>query len=744
MQKKTALKDLLSVPVNKLKGRWDASWARMLELTFVKRIIGVWVWIVTTARILWLCGYAVAANLVVLFLFVFNDQGRDLLRISSAHLWSAWNLFFYLGTSALSLTLWYTSRLLLGREFKTYPLDADKTSDRRTLLPRFFGVSVPLFIAIGLFRIGSDDHQLARWFLLALYLLLAVLVLVFFLKRRQWYNIDQERMLKMRVKALRFSDLALVWIAGILSFVLLFAFMIWPVWLPQWVGAPAIVMLAFVGIVLFGSMVLNYSLLAHDKPSATIPALILAVIFGFWVDNHDVRLIGEELTFERIPPADHYERWRQTHRDFTPISEREPVILVAASGGGIRAAYWTASSLATMGALRGFTENLFAISGVSGGSLGAATYIVALQQALGEGRSQDFAKRSEEVGKRVRAVLAKDFLSPVVAGLFFSDLAQRFFPISIAAADRQRYLELAWEESVGKEISVAPNPFSRAFVALYNGDKGQGLPSLLLNATLVNSGRRAIVSNLDISGFTDTFDLLADNVSTRNIRLSAAAGVSARFTYVSPAGSLTWSSKRSESKQEDHTLKVVDGGYFENSGAATIIDLMVALHKHPARSLYPILILIRNDPQAPAVCQRGDDSTEKNLSRDISSGLYDNLIKEVSAPIRALLNTRNARGRLAEVDAARQVEEKGGAVIEISLAAVLRAAVKDAGSNENKLAQLRERVIEPPLGWSLSKKVREEMDEALKTGKGWLDVELAMLKDLLLGHTDKYVQCKAR
>jgi hypothetical protein len=270
------------------------------------------------------------------------------------------------------------------------------------------------------------------------------------------------------------------------------------------------------------------------------------------------------------------------------------------------------------------------------------------------------------------------------------------------------------------------------------------LPSLLLNTTLVDSGRRAIVSNLDVREFTDTVDLLAPDVSTRDILLSAAAGASARFTYVSPAGTLVWTEELPEGGDNDHELRVVDGGYFENSGAATLMDLLVALRGEHGERIHPILVLIRNDPKAPPVCRRGDEGGEKDLSSDASSSLADDLLKEVSAPIRALLNARTARGRLAEVDAAREVEANGGAVIELSLAAVLQAAITEAGGDEAKLARLDERAVEPPLGWSLSEDMRTEMDRVLNEGKGGLDREYAMLRALLLGDLDAYVPCQAR
>lgn len=716
--------------------RWSGFVGWLGRLPIIRRIVAAWDWAWTTVRMLLLCGYAAVAALLVGFLFVFNDQGRDLLRISAERLVSGWNLLFFLGTAALALTLWYTSRLLLGREFDSYKLDLSNAEGRQRWLPRIFGISVPLSVALGLTRIESALYQTQIWLLTGAYLILGVLAYVFFKRRRDWFGVPPDRMIEHRVRSLPGGDLVLVWAAATLSFVLLIAFMVWPVGLPQGLGAPAIIMLGLVGIVLFGSMVLTYTFLAYGQPAATALALALAVLFGFWVDNHDVRLSEDAPALVRAAPAEHYAKWRHAHPVYSPIAGREPVILVAASGGGIRAAYWTAANLAEMDALPGFGGNLFAISGVSGGSLGAATF-TALRHALGSGQAQ-------ALGTGVRGVLGSDFLSPVVAGLLFPDLAQRFLPFTVRAADRQRFLELSWEEALATHIGEAPNPFSRAFTELYAQPQGAALPSLLLNATLVDSGRRAIVSNLDVGGFTDTLDLLAPDVSTHRILLSAAAGASARFTYVSPAGLLTWTQDTPDSGAVKHRMRVVDGGYFENSGAATATDLLTALRKSHGDRLYPILVLIRNDPKASAVCRRGSSHPDKDLSGDAPSGIADDLLKEVAAPIRALLNARTARGRLAEVDAAHAVEASGGAVIELSLAAVLQSAIEAAAGDEAKLALLQERAVEPPLGWSLSEEVRQEMDRVLSQRKGGLDAEYNMLETLLRGDASGYAPCQAQ
>jgi hypothetical protein len=58
-------------------------------------------------------------------------------------------------------------------------------------------------------------------------------------------------------------------------------------------GAPAIVVLGLAGIALFGSMVLTYAFLAYGQPAGTALALVLAVIFAFWNDNHWVRTVDD-------------------------------------------------------------------------------------------------------------------------------------------------------------------------------------------------------------------------------------------------------------------------------------------------------------------------------------------------------------------------------------------------------------------------------------------------------------------
>jgi hypothetical protein len=267
--------------------------------------------------------------------------------------------------------------------------------------------------------------------------------------------------------------------------------------------------------------------------------------------------------------------------------------------------------------------------------------------------------------------------------------------------------------------------FKGPFQGLYAEPAGARLPSLLLNTTVVETGQRAVFSNLKVGGLPDVLDMLDDRYQLADVRTSAAAGASARFTYVSPAGRVDIA---------DHdSIRLVDGGYFENSGAATMGDL-IALLGDSGQSFRPILVLIRNDPTAARLCRRdGGGGSAPN------GGQFNATISEITAPAEALLETRGARQRIAEVKAARLVEAMGGSVIEIPLAAVLDvqiATLKTASAepvDEEAIDRLRSRYLEPPLGWSLSEEARKGMDETMDNELGGLAQQFRYLETALQG-----------
>ena len=127
----------------------------------------------------------------------------------------------------------------------------------------------------------------------------------------------------------------------------------------------------------------------------------------------------------------------------------------------MRAAYWTALVLGEIedrarDRRLDFGRHVFAISGVSGGSLGAAVYASLLRNRADSRLRADrmpHARRQVGIRERAERILARDFLSPTVAVMLFPDLLQQLVPIGFLndrAVAIERPWEAAWDDVRGR------------------------------------------------------------------------------------------------------------------------------------------------------------------------------------------------------------------------------------------------------------------------------------------------------
>lgn len=173
-------------------------------------------------------------------------------------------------------------------------------------------------------------------------------------------------------------------------------------------------------------------LLDHRRVPVLTLFVLLAVVIGLSFEHHEVRLLDDAPVTRLVQDAN----VTSATKEFMTASGQARPILVATAGGGIRAAYWTAVVLATLHHEAGkpFQSNLFAISAVSGGGLGAAAYITAIKHGK---------KCDKPIGKQVRAFLSDDFLSPTLSALLSWDVIYGILPLP-GFPDRAQALEQAW------------------------------------------------------------------------------------------------------------------------------------------------------------------------------------------------------------------------------------------------------------------------------------------------------------
>ena len=567
-----------------------------------------------------------------------------------------------MGWGAMS---WYFARQLLRFGYPdVMPLPPRLHSFRSTLvrwIPRMLGVAPPLATAMALLGCTGRTRDVVAPALMLL--LLSGLFFWAIVKRRSalealrpkapdprgligslWKEVlDFEEPDKQRL-----SDLPRVtqWVLAcnvMLSGALFATFAFVPVESAQWLGAPTVIALAFSSWIAVGSAI------AYLSSWLRMPLLIFLAIEAILVspfnDDHFVRerptvevrtnkrFVTEGSTPTRDALVADFAQWRQA----VHAGPDTPYIVVATEGGGIRAAFWTA---ALLGALQDtnsqFADHLYAISSVSGGSLGAAVFLTLLSSKDG----------TEKIQQRAARILSDDGLAPPLAKALYPDLLQRFLPRGFSCFDRGSALEGAWERSVTKVTGEADNLFLAPWDAIWT--TSSMVPRLFLNATWVESGGRVVFSYPRLPadrGVEDGDDLAA-------LTLGQAVHASARFPYLSPALTILGSS--------GPWGHLVDGGYFENSGAQTARDIIDVVGRRGSRA---IVIRYGADGSPPAEIWG----------------------TELLAPPFALYQARDARGALARA----ALGADGVAVVDLVL-----------HPSEPPL----------PLGWMLSADARSEMN----------------------------------
>ncbi|HEX3528552.1 MAG TPA: hypothetical protein VH988_15915 [Thermoanaerobaculia bacterium] len=582
---------------------------------------------------------------LLLFALIESAQGQDAIRFlvetdPSCPRYGRMAVFLLM-TSVLALQAWYWSRQLLRIDLVAGTAAQHPAGEK--WMPRLLGASVFL-IAIGALAraaylgwSGSFDStmRVILGLVVALVLLLAAF-LVFVTVRRRMLGASPRVATRQGLSPVTIAILCVTALVGALL-------VLWTALSPLTFGSifqsPSLLMLAAALWVGIGSF-LAYLFDSYHVPLA-FTFLALAVAFSGFNDNHDVRTLDGALP-ARQPLDKTFDAWYARLAAKYPNESPHPVFVVATEGGGIRAAYWTAAVLtAIQDQAPEFSDHLFAISSVSGGSLGSTVFTALVADSARTGVVNECSGAVEPTTSYRRAaqqMLSYDFLAPTLGSMLHADFVQRFLPVGFIP-DRAKALETGWETGWSTRLRTASGPdgfFSGGLLKMYADRPDALLPSLFLNGTSVKAGNRIIASNCDvrvqIPAAVDLFEALG-----HDMRLSTAAHNSARFAYVSPAGTM----HTSGGMLDDH---VVDGGYFENSGAATAADIIALLQPRQQSSPFAIhLLLIKFQEVVKTGC----------TSKPVAGPAPQRFLNEALSPLRALVATRGARGELAYAEALR-------------------------------------------------------------------------------------------
>jgi hypothetical protein len=320
-----------------------------------------------------------------------------------------------------------------------------------------------------------------------------------------------------------------------------------------------------------------------------------------------------------------------------------PVFLIAAEGGGIYAA--SAASM-FLGKLQQqspqFGEHVFAISGVSGGAIGS-TIFQALDKADAARSTTSLTQQplTDEVAK----IMEEDHFSPVVGSIFPEILG--------ASTGRADTLIASFRLSTAENNAAAGRALAGPFAQHWAYDPSTQkwtdslAPALVLNATWVETGFRVAFApfalhDIDESLYSFSDGGMPDESCPANSRQGAcfslidAAAVSARFPLVLPPFS---TEMRNDSGRKRWNF--VDGGYTDNSGATTALDLYEALKAVATPDQVNLQIIL---------------ITSSILQPDLTgTAINGTVFRDTLAPVDALMNVRTDLGNDAVARACSEV-----------------------------------------------------------------------------------------
>jgi hypothetical protein len=393
------------------------------------------------------------------------------------------------------------------------------------------------------------------------------------------------------------------------------------------IGPFPLVLLAFAMLLGFGNIITMFSV--KTKVNLHFIIFTLAALLPT-PENHYVRQVpvtnnSSFVSYDkRESIQQHFTSWLSNHNDIDSAGVY-PVYFVLANGGASRSGYWVASVLGRLEDSsiaqtpnNRFSSHIFCLSGTSGGGVGVASFFTLLMHSKN-------AEPRPAFETAAKSNLKQDFLTHTLAHMlgpdYFSYLPIINLPLQwLHIGDRAKALENGFEKCTDTSYYRLRFDSTYMYQCVTQQNNYSPLPVLCINTTRVQDGNPGVVCTirLDDSVFNKRVDVLSLLQKDTSIRLSTAAILGARFPYVSPAGRIDETVSNQDPTGRGNGLLpnyFVDGGYFDNSGAGVVQEMIAGILrtcdtvKDPVlkariRKLQLVVLHITNSPQNDAVLSK--------------------------------------------------------------------------------------------------------------------------------------------
>lgn len=320
---------------------------------------------------------------------------------------------------------------------------------------------------------------------------------------------------------------------------------------------------------------------------------------------------------QRATLSEFYQQWK-SQRDTV-----HTIFLVSGQGGGSRAAAWTHFCLDTLNINKKFIPNVFAFSTASGSSVGVN--MILAQHKIDSPRYY-YDSKKDVIVDRLRVLYTRNYFSNSFYGLLFGDMIEgllnrrKHFNIDrnyrLQKEEMNGFMETFQVKNPSDSLLVQSH-FEKDYLKLYYKSSGKlfdkKLPPLfMINSTRVQDANRVLISPiivpyLEAMDFYSYFKFCKESTAYA-IPTVTAVGQSQAFPLIS-----------SQNFVEDFG-NLADGGFVENSGCGTLLNVYKELRKIVEPGMRIVIVDLQNSGTiVDSAFARTDFDDTENINATLSS-----------------------------------------------------------------------------------------------------------------------------
>jgi hypothetical protein len=300
--------------------------------------------------------------------------------------------------------------------------------------------------------------------------------------------------------------------------------------------------------------------------------------------------------------------------------KKPKLIILTTTGGGSRSTFWTFSVLQHVDQDLGgeLSKHVHLMTGASGGMVGASYYRSLLLK-------DSLTNKVDRFDEKYRKNISKDLLNKLIFSGYSNDLFYRGkikYDDQIYTKDRGYAFELQLHENT-KHLMDVPMSYFKEY------EKNAVIPTIVFTPTIVDNGRRLLISNHNLSfvcvnkdtmnGLKTSFENIdfqsyfSEN-NPEKLRFSSALRMSATFPFVLPMVTMP----------TQPSMHIMDAGLRDNYGSKLAIEMLYRMENWIKKNTSGVIFLQIRDTKK---LLRGDVVKKVSLINKFTlpfGNMYDN------------------------------------------------------------------------------------------------------------------------